>query len=136
MAQTLPNIIINFAEQGLEGINLYNQGLYWEAHEAWEFIWHTKKGRERAFYQAMIHVAAAMLKVNRLQFPGAHSQLTKALERFSVSGPLTTGTNDEEFRSKTVACRDELLKLGPENMEEFNRSLYPEIKFAPAKSLG
>src|ERR1043166_6021237 len=98
MPKVFEKLTIDFAQEGLKGIDLFNQGLYWEAHEAWEFVWHKKKGREWAFYQGMIHVAAALLKIDRVQFEGAHSQLSRALERFQVAGPLKTGTNDEEFR--------------------------------------
>ena len=128
--ETLPILTINFAGDGLPGIALYNRGLYWESHEAWEAVWHTKKGREWAFYQAMIHVAAAMLKMDRQQFVGAHSQLNRSLQRFSVAGPMETGTNDKEFRASTKACRDELLRCGPEGLSEFDRTLYPRVVVA------
>ena len=127
--ETLSRIQIAFSEEGKEGISLYNQGLYWEAHEAWEAVWHKKMGREKAFYQAMIHVAAALLKINRNQFEGAHSQLTRALKRFQVAGPLDTGTNDEEFRQDAKECRNQLLSLGPEGLDYFDKSLFPSIKF-------
>lgn len=127
-AQVLPKIAIPFAEEGRHGIDLYNDGQYWEAHEAWEVIWHKKSGREKSFYQGMIHVAAGMLKINRAQFEGAHSQLTRALERFAVAGPMETGTNDEAFRKRAAACRDEVLRLGPADLEQFDRKLYPVIE--------
>ncbi len=128
--ETLPEITIKFAEEGRDGIDLYNAGLYWEAHEAWETVWHTKKGREWAFYQGMIHVAAALLKINRQQFVGAHSQLTRSLQRFSVAGPMVTGTNDKAFRAGAQACRNELLRCGPDGLGDFDRSLYPKVIFA------
>jgi predicted metal-dependent hydrolase len=127
MNQTLPPLQIAFAHEGKDGIELYNQGLFWEAHEAWEAVWHRKTTRERAFYQAMIHVAAAMLKIDREQFVGAHSQLTRALARFQVAGPLLTGTNDEAFRRATKRAREELLRLGPENLSTFEKNFYPQI---------
>lgn len=125
---TLQRLEIDFSQEGLSGIELFNQGLYWEAHEAWETVWHTKKGRENAYYQGMIHVAAALLKICRDQFEGAHSQLTRAMARFQVAGPLATGTNDEEFRTAARACREELLRLGPEHLNTFDRSLFPVIR--------
>ena len=126
--ETLSQLKIAFALEGKKGIDLFNDGKYWEAHEAWEEVWHKKKGRERAFYQGMIHVAASLLKIHRNQFEGAHSQLTRALKRFQVAGPLETGTNDQEFRQKTEKCRNELLALGPENLEKFDKNLFPKIE--------
>ena len=49
------------------GAELWNRGLYWEAHEAWEGPWraagrHTPGGR---FFQGLILLAAAALKHER-----------------------------------------------------------------------
>lgn len=45
-----------------EGAKLFNEGRYWEAHEAWETPWQRAEGRERALLQALILLAAAMHK--------------------------------------------------------------------------
>jgi len=45
-----------------EGARLFNDGRYWEAHEAWEDVWRTAAGQERAFVQALILLAAALHK--------------------------------------------------------------------------
>jgi hypothetical protein len=51
----------------LYGIDLYNYGYLWEAHEAWEGLWHLAKNdpdSQRAdFLQGLIQCAAATLKV-------------------------------------------------------------------------
>ena len=48
----------------LFGIDLYHQGYFWEAHEAWEGLWrqadrHSPEGR---FFQGLILLAAALFK--------------------------------------------------------------------------
>ncbi|TSA82566.1 DUF309 domain-containing protein [Deinococcus detaillensis] len=43
-----------------EGARLFNAGLWWEAHEAWEGRWLIAAGEERAFLQALILLAAAL----------------------------------------------------------------------------
>jgi hypothetical protein len=49
----------------LHGIDLYNHGYYWEAHEAWESLWHAcgRRGPTARFLQALIRLAAAGFKV-------------------------------------------------------------------------
>ena len=46
------------------GIDLFNHGYYWEAHEAWEGLWHQcgRKGTTADFLKALIHLAAAGVK--------------------------------------------------------------------------
>ena len=48
----------------LYGIDLFNHGYYWEAHEAWEALWQAceRKGRTAAFLQGLIALAAAGFK--------------------------------------------------------------------------
>ncbi|MFO0877050.1 MAG: DUF309 domain-containing protein [Gemmataceae bacterium] len=49
----------------LRGIDLFNHGFYWEAHEAWERCWHTmgRRGPRSLFLQGLIKLAAAAVKV-------------------------------------------------------------------------
>jgi hypothetical protein len=49
----------------LRGIDLFNAGYYWEAHEAWEGLWNAsgRAGPIAVFLQALIALTAAGLKV-------------------------------------------------------------------------
>jgi hypothetical protein len=46
-------------------LDLFNEGFYWEAHEAWEGFWHAlgRTTPEAQFVQGLIHLAAACVKV-------------------------------------------------------------------------
>ena len=52
-------------EEYLYGCDLYNHGYWWEAHEAWEALWHVpEKGSvQKRFLQGIIQVAACHLKL-------------------------------------------------------------------------
>ena len=48
------------------GVELFNQALYWEAHEAWEDAWTPDRhGPDRGFYKGLIQVAAGCLHHSR-----------------------------------------------------------------------
>lgn len=53
----------------LFGVDLYNHGYLWEAHEAWEAIWHPAKREPLLanFLQGLIQCTAASLKVRMEQ---------------------------------------------------------------------
>jgi uncharacterized protein len=54
------------------GVALFNQGLYWEAHEAWEEAWTPdRRGPDRGFYKGLIQVAAGCLHYGRRNRRGA-----------------------------------------------------------------
>jgi predicted metal-dependent hydrolase len=48
------------------GIDLFNSGRYWDAHEAWEHAWMPdRKGPDAGFYKGLIQVAAGCLHYGR-----------------------------------------------------------------------
>ena len=54
------------------GVELFNRGLYWEAHEAWEEAWTPDRhGPDRGFYKGLIQVAAGCLHYTRRNRRGA-----------------------------------------------------------------
>lgn len=49
-----------------EGIELFNTGHFWDAHEVWEREWMPdRKGRDGGFYKGLIQVAAGCLHYTR-----------------------------------------------------------------------
>jgi predicted metal-dependent hydrolase len=55
-----------------EGIDLFNRGEYWEAHEVWERDWlPDRKGPDSGFYKGLIQVAAGCLHYTRHNRRGA-----------------------------------------------------------------
>ena len=58
------------------GIDLFNRGLYWEAHEAWEEAWTPdRRGPESGFWKGLIQVAAGCLHCIRRNRRGAVNKL-------------------------------------------------------------
>jgi len=56
----------------LRGVELFNSGLYWEAHEVWEEEWKPdRKGPDAGFYKGLIQVAAGCLHYTRRNRRGA-----------------------------------------------------------------
>jgi predicted metal-dependent hydrolase len=55
------------APEYLEGVRLFNEGRYWDSHEAWETVWRARpKGSpEHRFYQGLIQLAAGFLHRER-----------------------------------------------------------------------
>ena len=83
-AAYLPSARWRENEPYLFGVDLYNHGYLWEAHEAWESLWHVAKPRDAtqaAYLQGLIQTAAAWLKIP-MQQPAGVERLSKlALEK-------------------------------------------------------
>ncbi len=90
-------------QEYLFGCDLYNAGYLWEAHEAWEDIWHPSKHDviQADFLQGLIQCSAASLKIPMEQ-PGGLVKLaengTTRLEGVMRSeGPIYMGLDLAAF---------------------------------------
>jgi predicted metal-dependent hydrolase len=58
-----------------EGLELFNAGRFWEAHEAWEAAWLVEDGDVRQMLQGLIQVAAGYFKALVQRRPRAAAKL-------------------------------------------------------------
>lgn len=68
------------------GIDLFNSGYYWEAHEAWEAVWVAarRRGALADFLKALIKLAAGAVKIREGTPAGARRHLRRAMELFEI----------------------------------------------------
>jgi len=67
-----------------EGIDLFNQERFWEAHEALEEIWHPAKGVDRDLIQGLILTAAALVHYQKNEKSVCVSILGRAKEKLGT----------------------------------------------------
>lgn len=78
----------------LYGLDLFNHGYYWEAHEAWEGMWHAlgRTGTAADFIKGLIKLAAAGVKVREGRPAGVQTHAERAAELFQkTAGELGPG---------------------------------------------
>jgi len=71
----------------LRGVRLFNEGYYWEAHEAWERQWHAqgRRGPTADALKALIKLAAAGVKAREGQAHGVRIHAQRAAELFETA---------------------------------------------------
>jgi predicted metal-dependent hydrolase len=85
------------------GRSLFNSGLYFEAHEAWEDAWRVETGPVRLTLHGLIQVAAGLHKATRQNQPkGCVRLLAMGLEKLRDVPADGCGLALETFR-KSVA---------------------------------
>ncbi|HEX6963103.1 MAG TPA: DUF309 domain-containing protein [Lacipirellula sp.] len=64
------------------GIDLFNHGYYWEAHEAWESLWHAagRRGQVATWLKTLIKLAAAAVKRREGNARGVERHARRAIE--------------------------------------------------------
>lgn len=99
------------------GIRLFNEGFYWEAHEAWEGLWHAhgRRGPTADVLKALIKLAAAGVKVRERQPRGvtSHARRAAALLRAvkDIAGPQCLGIDLEALADQA----DRIAEVPPED---------------------
>jgi predicted metal-dependent hydrolase len=89
---------VNPGEILARGAALFNQGLYWEAHEAWEELWLELENEPKLFVQGLIQVAAGYFKATvQLQPRGCVKLLTTALEKLDPMPADFMGVETRRF---------------------------------------
>lgn len=75
----------------LYGVDLFNAGFYWEAHESWESAWKILGRTSRAghFLQGLIQVAAAFIKRREENPRGVENLMKRAERNLDEVGPET-----------------------------------------------
>ena len=77
----------------LKGINEFDRGLFYRAHETLEELWLEDRGSERGFYQGLIQMAAAYFKWEQEVPRGALKLLRSAIRKLELYRPLCLGVN-------------------------------------------
>ena len=78
----------------LYGLDLFNHGYYWEAHEVWEGLWHAtgRTGTIADFIKGLIKLAAAGVKAREGRPEGVRTHARRAAELFrQIAGQLPPG---------------------------------------------
>ena len=83
-----------------EGVELFNHGRYWDAHEAWEREWTPdRKGVDSGFYKGLIQVAAGCLHYTRRNRRGAINKWRSGADYLRPYLPAHRGIRLEPHRS-------------------------------------
>ncbi len=91
---TARSIAAHFAE----GIELFNQGRFFQCHEAWEQAWLRSTGAEKLFYQGLIQSAVAILHAQRGNLAGSRTLWAKAIVKLAPLPPAHMGIALDELR--------------------------------------
>lgn len=76
----------------LEGIDLFNRGEHFAAHETWEEIWRSTTPEPRELFQGLIQVAAALHQFRDLhRRAGPRNTLAKAWSHLEPYAPAAWG---------------------------------------------
>ena len=100
-----------------EGIKLFNDGEWFEAHETWEDIWRSASGDQKRFYQGIIQCAVVIEHMRRGNPRGVLAVFKTALTKFVGLPDVYMGLNIPELVG-AIRRMAEPIEALPESMFE------------------
>jgi predicted metal-dependent hydrolase len=116
----------------VRGAALYDAGLFWESHEAWEEAWLVEEGLARVLLQGLIQVAAGFHKAFVQRQPrGCVKLLGSGLDKLrSVPGDLG-GVPLSRFVPQVEAQLAEALRWKAGALPGLDRAQVPRLELGP-----
>lgn len=97
-----------------EGIRLFNEGYFFEAHEIWEEAWHLERGEPRLFLQGLIQVAAGFHHFHTGNRRGAAALCRKAISKLRRYPDKYLGIEAKRLREQVESFLTRLESSEPE----------------------
>ena len=110
-----------------KGIQLFNDGLYFEAHEALESAWREESDPIRDLYRGILQVAVFYLHITHRNFDGAQKMYSRSRKWLAPWPDVTLGIHVDQLKVDLTNTMVDLQKLGQAGIESYDLSLLKPI---------
>jgi predicted metal-dependent hydrolase len=118
----------------LRGLETFNAGRYFEAHEHLEDAWNADEGAARELYRAVLQVAVAYLQIERRNYRGAIKMFLRVRQWLGPLPDRCRTIDVERLRIDSEDVRQRLVDLGPEGIDRFDLDSLPPVRYAAGES--
>lgn len=110
-----------------EGIRLFNEGRYYEAHEEIEHEWHAEPRPIRRLYQGILQIGVGFHHARNGNHRGAVLLLTDGIAKTAPFAPACLGLDLARLLAETQPILDAIIAAGPAKLREVDLSHLPAI---------
>lgn len=120
-------------DQYLWGIDLFNCGYFWEAHESWEQVWHAcgREGDTAKFLKGLIKLAAAGVKAREGRTIGVQRHADRARHLFQELLSQRGGKQPQFLGMSLTELVADAIQLGEQSQSVINTSDQPVVRLMP-----
>ena len=115
--------------EALRGLEEFNRGDYFEAHESLEIAWKAEYGPGREVYRAVLQVAVAYFQIERGNYKGAAKMFLRLRQWIDPLPDACRGIDIARLRAEAQAAYRALIALGPDHIADFDRSLLRPVSY-------
>jgi uncharacterized protein len=114
----------------LKGLEEFNRGEFFEAHELLELAWNEDQSHARELYRAILQVGVAYLQIERGNYNGAVKMFLRLRQWIDPLPALCRGVDVARLREDARRAHQALLALGPDRIAAFDRSLFKPVEYS------
>ena len=118
------------SELALEGLVLFNQGEYFEAHELLEQAWNEDQTPGRELYRAILQVAVAYLHIQRRNYNGAIKMFLRVRQWIDPLPDRCRGVEVAQLREDARVVHEKLSALGRDRVAELDPDLLRPVRYS------
>ena len=109
-----------------KGLDEYDKGDYFEAHEAWEDLWSDYNFPDRKFVQGLIQLSVSFVHLGNGNLTGAKNLLKKCQQKFEDYNGMHRDINLSDLKSSIEAV--EIVYSELNDCRDFDWDLVPVLK--------
>ena len=113
----------------VSGLELFNHGEYFEAHEALELAWREEPGPARELYRGILQIGVAYYHILRGNYRGAVKMFLRSRTWLEPFPDRCRGIDLARFRQDYNRVEQTLRALGPDRLGSFDRGLMKPIHY-------
>lgn len=118
----------------LKGVAHFNAEEFFEAHEAWEDLWHATQGEERNFIQGLIQVTSSLHHLQIGNMRGARLLHDSGLELLAPYGDSHMGVDLKELRKDFDGILGEILNVPLDRLPGRGHPGDVRVPYAPERA--
>ncbi len=94
-----------------DGLRLFNEERFFEAHEALEDVWHLERGEPRLFLQGLIQLCAGFHHFQNGNYRGASALLQRGADKMRTYPPRYLDLDTAAILTHVDACRERIERV-------------------------
>ena len=121
-AKPLPPLVVR-------GLELFNAGEYFEAHELLELAWRAERAPVRELYRGILQVGVAYHHIRNGNYRGAVKTIARARRWLAPFPVRCQGIEVAAFRQSAARAEQELLRLGADGLAGWNSAWMQPVHY-------
>ena len=113
--------------KAVEGMKLFNEKRFFEAHEELETAWRAEKNKIRDLYRGILQVAVFYLHITRGNYAGALKVYERSMKWLKMFPAEYGGVQVEKLRGDAAHVALMLQALGADRIHEFDSVLFQPV---------